>query len=104
MKFDLKNVFGFVPFVLAIILTSGCVTTSGAKESPPLFETNSVEILMKGRVIIQGVEGYHYREDVPNAVVEYENKLYHCQVWSELDGGYIVGKFVGCREIEDPKE
>ena len=104
MKFYLKNVFGFVPFVLAIILTSGCVTTSGAQESPLQHETNGIEILMKGRVIIQGMSERQYGDAMPVAVVEYENKLYECDVFSKIEDSYIVGKFVYCYEIKDTKE
>ena len=95
MKLDLKNVFGFVPFVLAIILTSVCVTTSGAKESHQKPESNSVEIFMKGRVIIQGVD----QGGIPSAMVEYENKLYTCHK------SYIDFKHVArCWEVTDKKQ
>ena len=55
---------------------------------------------MKGRVIIQGMGGFHYREDISYAVVEYENKLYKCGVFSEMDGSYMMGNFVRCYKIK----
>ena len=66
--------FGFVPFVLVIILTSGCVTTSVTQDShvPRDYVTgaDAVEIWMKGRVIIQGMNGIQYANDMPLAVVK----------------------------------
>ena len=43
---------------------------------------DAVEIWMKGRIIIQVMNGIQYANDMPLAVVEYENKLYECRVYS----------------------